>query len=73
MIEPVVNRIENDFSEQLVVLRVNIQSATGIELSSIYGSRATPTFIFFDAGGQEAWRMIGTLDEDRVIQSLAEE
>ena len=65
-----MNRLETNYTEQLIVLRVNIQSAAGEELSAIYGSRATPTFIFFDADGLEQWRMVGTLDEEKVIASI---
>ena len=70
LIEPVVNRLETDYLNKLIVLRVNIQSPAGAELSAIYGSRATPTFIFLDADGLEQWRMVGTLDEEKVIASI---
>lgn len=68
-----MNRLETDYPEALIVLRVNIQSTAGAELSALYGSRATPTFIFLDAEGQEQWRMVGTLDEDKVIASIDKE
>jgi hypothetical protein len=34
-----------------------------------YG-KFTPTFVFFDAGGEELWRTVGTLDPGVVRQLL---
>lgn len=31
----------------------------------------TPTFIYFDPGGVERWRIIGSFDEPRLRQELA--
>ena len=69
-IEPVVNRIEENYSEQLNVIRVDIQSSAGRELASAYDFQFTPTFIFFDEDGQEVWRQVGSLDSDRVRVTL---
>jgi len=30
----------------------------------------TPTFVFFDAEGNELWRALGTLDAEQVRQTM---
>jgi hypothetical protein len=64
-----VNGLKNEFPEQLLVLSVDVQSTLGRELTREYG-KFTPTFIFFDMQGVEDWRAIGTLDAEKVRQSL---
>jgi hypothetical protein len=54
----------------LVVIRVDIQSEAGAQLTSRYGSRVSPTFIFFDATGAEQWRSFGSIDADQVRSEL---
>jgi thiol-disulfide isomerase/thioredoxin len=71
-IKPAVDRLEKEMHGQLVVRRVDIQSAEGLKLASQYGIEATPTFIFFDKAGAEQWRSAGKLDAVRVRTSLQE-
>ena len=68
--KPIVDGIEQEHAGQLVVLRVNVQDPAGKALANEYGFRATPTFIFFDAQGNELWRQVGGLDVGRVRDSL---
>ena len=68
--KPAVDRLEKELRGQLVVRRVDIQSAEGRKLASQYGIEATPTFIFFDDVGREQWRGAGQLDAVRVRTSL---
>ena len=65
-----MNRIETSYQAELLVLRVDVQSQAGRELGSLYSSRTTPTFIFFDAAGEELWRSIGSLDEEQISDFL---
>lgn len=62
--------LENELNDRLVVIRVNIQEEVGRELAPVYGFSFTPTFIFFDARGEELWREVGGLDTQRVQDSL---
>ena len=39
-------------------------------LAPIYDFQYTPTFIFFDAQGKEAWRNVGQLDVNQLKNSL---
>lgn len=64
--EPIVNGLETELEGELVVLKVDFNSEAGRAISAEYGAFGTPTFIFFDAGGEELWRQIGTIDAERV-------
>jgi thioredoxin-related protein len=68
--KPVVDRLESEFAGRLIVIRVNIQEKAGRQLAPVYGFQYTPTFIFFNASGVELWRQVGTLDAERVRESL---
>jgi thioredoxin-related protein len=52
------------------IVRLNIQEAVGKELAPLYGFEFTPTFIFFDAQGNEVWRTVGEFDPQKVRDSL---
>jgi thioredoxin 1 len=69
-IKPVVDDLEAELAGQLLVIRLNIQESVGRELAPVYMFEYTPTFIFFDAQGNELWRQIGSLDAERVRASL---
>ncbi|MEJ2486546.1 MAG: thioredoxin family protein [Anaerolineales bacterium] len=68
--EPVVNGLQAELAGKLTVLRVDINSPAGREMSAQTGSSATPTFIFYDASGNELWRQIGSLDAEKVRVSV---
>lgn len=65
-----MNGLQAELGGQLEIIKVDIYTAAGRELTAEYNSIATPTFIFFDAEGNEVWRSIGSLDPDRVRTSL---
>lgn len=75
-IKPVVDELEKELSSevnigpQIHIIRINVQDSVGKELGSVYGFQATPTFIFFDAQGNEVWRQIGNFDPQQVRDSL---
>jgi thiol-disulfide isomerase/thioredoxin len=69
-LKPTVDRLERDFSQKLVVRRVDIQGGEGQKLAQQYEIEFTPTFIFFDAAGREQWRSVGQIDAATVHQSL---
>ena len=68
--KPIVDGIEEEYADRLHVIRLNVQEQVGRELAPVFGFEFTPTFIFFDAQGNELWRSVGTLDLDRLRQSL---
>lgn len=71
LIRPLVDEVEQKYRGHLIVIRVNIQSSSGRELTRYFGFEYTPTFIFFDAQGQERWRSVGQFDPLKVAESLA--
>ena len=68
--KPVVDELERELGDRLHVIRLNIQEDVGRELAPVYDFEFTPTFIFFDADGNEQWREIGGLDTQRVRDSV---
>ncbi len=62
--------IEKEYADRLLVIRLNIQEDAGRELAPVYRFEFTPTFIFFDAQGNEVWRSVGELDVERLRQSM---
>ncbi|NJN80718.1 MAG: thioredoxin family protein [Anaerolineales bacterium] len=75
-IKPMVDELEKELNGQFIigkqihVVRLNIQDEVGMDLAPIYGFAFTPTFIYFDADGNELWRMVGTFDPQKVRDSL---
>ena len=68
--KPVVDELENELGSEILFIRLNIQEQVGRELAPVYGFEFTPTFIYFDAEGKELWREVGSLDTQRVRESL---
>lgn len=69
-IKPVVDNLEKELGSKIFIIRLNIQDQTGMELAPVYDFNFTPTFIFFDAEGNEVWRMIGNFDPQKVRESI---
>ncbi|GER79812.1 MAG: thioredoxin family protein [Anaerolineales bacterium] len=68
--KPVVDGLEKELAGKLILIRLNIQESVGRELAPVYGFQYTPTFIYFDAQGNELWRQVGGLDVERVRKSV---
>lgn len=62
--------LERELEGQVLFIRLNVQEQVGRELAPVYGFQFTPTFIFFDAQGNEVWQQVGSLDAGRVRESL---
>ncbi|HEY6073757.1 MAG TPA: hypothetical protein VIV15_10275 [Anaerolineales bacterium] len=62
--------LEAELGVHLHILRLNIQDQVGRELAPVYDFEYTPTYIFFDAQGNELWRSIGEIDPARVRASV---
>lgn len=68
--KPAVDRLEEREGDRLRVIRINIQDPSGLELGERFGMVYTPTFVFFDAQGAEAWRAVGMVDPDKISALL---
>ena len=62
--------LERELGDQLHIIRLNIQEPVGRELAPVYDFGYTPTYIFFDAQGNELWRAVGEIDTQKVRDSL---
>jgi len=65
-----VDGLERELDNQVLFIRLNVQEEVGRELAPVYKFQYTPTFIYFDAQGNEVWRQVGSLDASRVRESL---
>ncbi|MCK6584125.1 MAG: hypothetical protein L6Q49_13590 [Anaerolineales bacterium] len=68
-----MDELELEIGDQIHIIRLNIQESVGMELAPLYDFEFTPTFIYFDAEGNEVWRMVGEFDPQRVRNTLADE
>jgi thioredoxin-related protein len=65
-----VDELENEVGDRILFIRLNIQEEVGRELAPVYDFEFTPTFIYFEGDGNELWREVGSLDAQRVRDSL---
>ena len=65
-----MDELENELGDQVLFIRLNIQEEVGRKLAPLYGFEFTPTFIYFDGDGVELWREVGSLDAQRVRDSV---
>jgi thiol-disulfide isomerase/thioredoxin len=68
--KPIVDGLENELGQKLHILRIDVQDQIGRELGPVYNFEYTPTYVYFDAQGNELWRMIGEIDAQRVRDSV---
>lgn len=68
--KPIVDGLEQELQGRVRFIRLDIQQEVGRELAPLYDFQYTPTFIFFDAQGNEVWREVGRLDAQRLRESI---
>jgi thiol-disulfide isomerase/thioredoxin len=64
--EPIVNGLEEEWGDSVQVVQVKIQDKENQALIKRLDAVYTPTFVLFDAAGQEVWRSVGQIDADEV-------
>jgi len=62
--EPIVNGLKEEWAGSVQVLQVNIHDRENRALTERLNAQFTPTFVLFDASGQEVWRSVGQIDAD---------
>lgn len=72
-LKPTIDALEEEFAGRLIILRINAQEEAGMQLAPVYGFQYTPTFVYFDANGNERWRIIGSFDEAQLRAELPAE
>ncbi len=65
--------LENELGPKLHIIRINIQDQVGRELGPVFDFEYTPTYIYFDAQGNELWRTVGEIDTQRVRDSVKQQ
>jgi len=65
-----VDGLETKYQGRLLVFHIDVTSPAERAVVREFGFEFSPTFIFYDANGQELWRSIGNLDLQRLDQNL---
>jgi thiol-disulfide isomerase/thioredoxin len=68
-----VDGLAQEWNGRVQVVRVNVHDSENRPLLTRLGFRVTPTFILFDADGQEVWRATGIInpaEANRIVDSL---
>lgn len=68
--KPTLDSLEEELKGELTIIRLDVASVAGRELGRELNLLITPTFILFDAQGNELWRMLGGLDASAVREAL---
>lgn len=67
---PTLDALEDELKDELKVVRLDVASLAGQTVRVELHVYATPTFILFDAQGNELWRRSGALDPSEVYAAL---
>lgn len=68
--ESTLDALEAELKGRLSIVRLDISSPAGRQLSAQLNAHFTPTFILFDAEGREIWRAVGELNAAAVRDAL---
>lgn len=67
---PIVDRLEQQYSEEIAFKRVNAEVDNGPEIMQAYRIPGHPTIILFDREGQEVQRILGPQSTETVEEAL---
>jgi hypothetical protein len=70
--EPIVNGIQEEYKDELVVMKINVQTDVGKEIGMRYGFEFTPSFLLFNADGEILLQTIGLMDTDQIRTALGQ-
>lgn len=68
--KPIVDGIEQEHGDKLDVIHLNVQEPAAEAIAEEFGFQFTPTFVLFDAEGNQLFRVVGIIDPARVRQAL---
>jgi len=72
---PIVDGIEEKYGKEFKIVRIDIDTEQGKKLAREHGFIGQPTFMFFDASGEEVRRLMGPQTAEtlqREIETLLE-
>jgi thioredoxin-like negative regulator of GroEL len=67
---PIVNRLEDEFSGQLTVLRLNADVPESAALMQVYGLRGHPSFALVNGDGRVSQTFFGPISEEQLRISI---
>ena len=67
---PIVDGLEETYGTDFPIVRVDIDTKDGKKLAKEHGFIGQPTFIFFDASGQEVRRLMGPQTTESFCQQI---
>lgn len=67
---PIVDGLEQDYSDQIDFRRYNIDTDEGEAWASQYNLRGHPAFLLLDRQGQESWRYLGIISRETIEVEL---
>jgi thioredoxin-like negative regulator of GroEL len=67
---PIVNGLEQQYSEEIVFKRVNAEVGDGPEIMQAYRIPGHPTIMLFDGEGQEIQRILGSQSTETIEEAL---
>lgn len=68
--EAALDALEAELKGRVSIVRLDMSSPAGRQLSAQLNAHFTPTFILFDAEGREIWRAVGELNAAAVRDAL---
>lgn len=67
---PIVDRLREEFEDQVAVVQLNAGQMANAELQSQYDLRGHPSFAILDADGQVVQRLFGPQAENVLRQAM---
>lgn len=65
-----MDELANEWGDSVQVITINVHDSSAKPVLTALNFRFTPTFVFFDAQGQEIWRSVGSIDLMEVQQQI---
>ncbi|MBF0509995.1 MAG: thioredoxin fold domain-containing protein [Deltaproteobacteria bacterium] len=70
MMAPILEKLEKSYQGKAAIIFIDVWKNR--DQAAKFGIRAIPTQIFFDKNGQEAFRHVGFMDENSIVQQLSQ-
>jgi thioredoxin-related protein len=67
---PIVDRLAQQFTGCLTVVRANYATPDGLQLAQYYGVKAHPVIVVIDRDGKMSTRINGVPDETQLTQAV---
>ena len=68
--KPIVNGLEEEYGRDFNIVRIDIDTSRGKKLAREHSFIGQPTFLFFDASGEEVRRLMGPQDPEVLAREV---